>query len=342
MNFLIRKKKLSLGLFLFLVFTYPLAAQFQGYDETNGSATLGALFSKGSVVSDPSGALYGNLSFLNSTKSNHLDFGAAGSYANGSSSALLLFGAAYFKIGETWGVGIRGKPVYQRSFPTDERFNNYAVQGIVSKAITEHLSLGLGIGPGISGRPGGYGSYSWNLSGHMSYQFSDFKLGMILESPGSYRYDKYLGSEILREKLPERAIIGISFQISNSLALYAEGIRTFWEKANFILNKSNELPSYPVDTMYTGNFGISVGDPKVLQYLGGFGTEGKPLAVGGIKQLYGGSLGLRGGLFPSLLGEGYSYTVYIQRIGFGVKETEGAETRWGFQFHSQFGSMPNP
>lgn len=340
MGFRFWNLRLTFGILFYISFQIPIFAQFQGYDETNGSPYLAGLFSKGTAVSDPMGSLYGNISFLSQQKQNFLDFGTLGSYANQSYGSAILSASAYFQMGETWGFGFRGKPIYQRAFPTNSKFNNYAIQGFLSKSFTKQLSFGIAVGPGISGRPGGYSSYSWNVSTHVSYIIQNFKLGLVLESPGSYRYDRYLGSERLVERLPERVMFGLSYELTESLQFYAEGIRTFWERATFDLNKNNEMPAYPVNTMYTYNFGTSYGNRKEFQVLGGFGTEGKPTAERGIKQLYGGSIGVAGGLFPDTIGNGYYYAVTLQRLGFGVSEEEGAETRFGFQLQSQFGDSP--
>ncbi len=340
MGFPFRKRIFALGILFYFFFQIPILAQFQGYDEANGSPYLAALFSKGTAVSDPMGSLYGNVAFINRNRQNYLDFGTSGSYASQTSGAALLSAGSYFQMGETWGFGFRGKPVYQRAFPIDSKFNNYAIQGFLSKSITNQLSLGIAIGPGISGRPGGYSSYSWNVSTHVSYHLQNFKFGLVLESPGSYRYDKYLGSEKLVERLPERVMVGLAYEVNETLQFYVEGIRTFWERAYFDLNKNNEIPRYPVDTMYTYNIGTSYGNRKHLQVLGGFGTEGKPTSERGIKQLYGGSIGVAGGFFPETLGPGYFYAVSLQRVGFGVSEEEGAESRFGFQLQSQFGNLP--
>lgn len=311
-----------------------LFAQVAGYESAYPSAYLLGLSSTGVVTTNPMGSIYGNTAFLSNQPKHILDGGVNGSYANPKTSPLYLSGAMYFSYSESLGFGFRGKPVFLRSFPTDERFSNYAFQGFVNWKWNEHLSFALHLGPGVSGRIGGYSSYSWNLSASTALQYGNFRLGMILESPGTYRFDKYLGSEKLKERLPERILVGLGYKITESIDLQLEGNRTFFERSHTSLNGGNQSFEYPVRTMYAGNIGLAIGKIESFQLITGFGREFRADSV--LKGFYTASLGIAGSIFPKELGEGYLYAFSLQRSGLSVPERDGAETRAALQIQIQF------
>ncbi|EMY68885.1 hypothetical protein [Leptospira vanthielii] len=311
-----------------------LFAQVSGYESAYPSAYLLGLSSTGVVSSNPMGSLYGNAAFLANQPKHIVDGGVNGSYANPKTSPLYLSGAAYFSYSDSLGFGFRGKPVFLRSFPADERFSNYAFQGFVSWKWNENLSFALHLGPGISGRMGGYSSYSWNVSAQTAYQYGNFRLGVILESPGSYRFDKYLGSEKLKERLPERLLVGIGYKITEFIDLQIEGNRTFFERSHLSLNGGDNSFQYPLRSMYTGNIGLAIGKIESFQFISGLGREFR--ADSSLRGFYTASLGVAGSIFPKELGEGYLYAISLQRSGLSVPEREGAETRAAFQIQIQF------
>ncbi|XDD55853.1 hypothetical protein AB3N62_08650 [Leptospira sp. WS4.C2] len=322
---------------ILLVFTSSLGslfAQASGYESAYPSAYLLGLSSTGVVTSSSMGSLYGNTAFLSNQSKHIVDGGVNGSYANPKTSPLYLSGAMYFSYSDSLGFGFRGKPVFLRSFPTDERFSNYAFQGFVNWKWNENLSFALHLGPAVSGRIGGYSSYSWNVSASTAFQYGNFRMGLILESPGSYRFDKYLGSEKLKERLPERLLVGIGYKITEFIDLQIEGNRTFFERSHTSLNGGENSFQYPVRTMYSGNIGLAIGKIESFQIISGLGREFR--ADSALKGFYTGSLGIAGSIFPKELGEGYLYAISLQRSGLGVPEREGAETRAAAQIQIQF------
>ncbi|MCW7471131.1 hypothetical protein [Leptospira kanakyensis] len=325
---------LSLSFFLFPFVSGSIFAQISGNESAHPSAYLLGLSSSGVVTKNSMGSLYGNTAFLADTGKHLVDAGVNASYANSKISPLYLSGALYFSYSDSLGFGFRGKPVFLRSFPADERFSNYAFQGFVSWKLNEYLSFAFHLGPGVSGRLGGYSSYSWNVSASTAFQYGNFRLGVILESPGSYRYDKYLGSEKLKEKLPERLLVGIGYKITEMIDLQIEGNRTFFERSHISLNGATNSNVYPIRTMYAGNIGLAIGKIESFQVLTGLGREFR--ADSSLRGFYTASLGIAGSIFPSELGEGYLYSVSVQRSGLSVPEREGAETRAAAQIQIQF------
>ncbi|TGL37343.1 hypothetical protein [Leptospira perdikensis] len=334
---MIFKRKWYFLLFSLLISTSffgSLWAQVSGYESAYPSAYLLGLSSSGVVTKNSMGSIYGNTAFLSNQTKHIVDAGVNGSYANPKVSPLYLSGALYFSYSDSLGFGFRGKPVFLRSFPADERFSNYAFQGFVSWKWNEYLSFALNLGPGISGRIGGYSSYSWNLSASTAIQYGNFRMGLILESPGSYRFDKYLGSEKLKERLPERLLVGVGYKITESIDLQMEIHRTFFERSQISVNGGDNSFHYPIRTMYAGNVGLAIGKIESFQVLTGFGREFR--ADSALRGFYTASIGIAGSFFPSELGEGYLYSVSLQRSGLSVPEREGAETRAAAQIQIQF------
>ncbi|PJZ45272.1 hypothetical protein [Leptospira brenneri] len=325
---------LVFGFFLSISAFGNLQAQISGYESAYPSAYLLGLSSSGVVTKNTMGSLYGNTAFLAEQPKHLLDGGVNGSYANPKVSPLYLAGALYFSYSDSLGFGFRAKPVFLRSFPADERFSNYAFQGFVSWKLNEYLSFAINLGPGVSGRLGGYSSYSWNVSASTAFQYGDFRLGIILESPGNYRFDQYLGSEKLKERLPERLLVGVGYKITETIDLQIEANRTFFERSNISLNGGENSFSYPVRTMYAGNVGLAIGKIDSFQFLTGLGREFR--ADSTLRGFYTASIGLAGSIFPKELGEGYLYSVSLQRSGISVPERDGAETRAAAQIQIRF------
>lgn len=313
---------------------FPLHAQISGYDVAYPSAYLLGLSSQGVVSSNPMASLYGNTAFLSYQSKHILDTSANASYANPNVSPLYLSGAGYLSFSESIGFGIRGKPVYLRSFPADERFSNYAFQAFVNWKLNPYVSIAIQVGPGVSGRLGGYSSYSWNVSVSTAIQYENFRFGILLESPGTYRFDEYLGSERLKEKLPERLMLGIGYKWNDWLELQLEGSRKFYENTSVDLNHKSQYIAYPVKTMYSGNIGLAIGKMESFQVLTGVGREIR--MEQSLQGFYTVSLGVAGSFFPSWFGEGLYYAISLQRSGISVKEKDGGESRMAIQVQTQF------
>lgn len=334
---MIFKRKYFWAISLFLIWLFPIrpiSAQISGYDVAYPSAYLLGLSSQGVVSQNPMASLYGNTAFLSYQSKHMMDVSLNGSHANGKFSPLYISGAGYYSFSESFGFGVRGKPVYLRSFPTDERYSNYAFQTFANWKLNPYISFALQIGPSVSGRLGGYSSYSWNVSLSTAIQYENFRLGIILESPGKYRFDEYLGSERLKEKLPERALVGFGYQWNDWIFVQAEFSRKFYERTSVNFNQSNEYIAYPIRTMYSGNFSLAIGKMESFQFLTGVGREIRMDTE--LRGFYTASLGIAGALFPDWFGEGYFYALSLQRSGLSVPEREGAETRVATQLQLQF------
>lgn len=277
--------------------------------------------------------LYGNTSFLMNTKTNFTDVGIGAAQNRGDSSAFLFSGGGFYRLGEKWGVGVRLKPVYNRYFESDARMQNYALSGIVSYELTDSLYLGVNLGPSVSNRPGGYSSYSWNLSVSLGMIWGKWNFGVIAESPGVYRFENYLASEKLKEKLPERISAGAQYQINTEFFLYGELVRTFWERAMFSQNGLEEKPGFPLRDSYTGSLGIGYLPFPKLSLLTGVTSIAYPTEEGMLYKSLGMSIGASGEILPSVLGNGFWGGVYIQQTGLtGMVSPYAKETRLGFQF----------
>ncbi|TGM82033.1 hypothetical protein EHR01_04410 [Leptospira mtsangambouensis] len=323
-----------IALYFSTSFLGTISAQVSGYESAYPSAYLLGLSSSGVVSPNSMGTVYGNSAFLSFQNKHIVDGGVNLSYANPKTSPLYLSGATYFSYSESIGFGFRGKPIFLRSFPADERYSNYAFQGFVTWRWNEYLSFALHLGPGVSGRMGGYSSYSWNVSVSSAFQYGNFRLGYILESPGTYRFDKYLETEKLKERLPERLLVGFGYRLNEWIDIQVEGNRTFFEKSYTSLNGGKNSLQYPVHTMYAGNIGLAIGKIESFQILSGLGREFR--ADASLRGFYTASLGIAGSIFPGELGPGYLYSISVQRSGLGVPERDGAETRASAQIQIQF------
>ncbi|PJZ86061.1 hypothetical protein [Leptospira harrisiae] len=323
-----------IGLYLSTSFLGTLSAQVSGYESAYPSAYLLGLSSSGVVSPNSMGTVYGNSAFLTFQNKHLVDGGVNVSYANPKTSPLYLSGATYFSFSESIGFGVRAKPVFLRSFPVDERYSNYAFQGFVTWKWNDYLSFALHLGPGVSGRIGGYSSYSWNVSASSAFQYGNFRLGLILESPGTYRFDKYLETEKLKERLPERLLAGIGYRWNDWIDIQLEVNRTFFEKGSSSLNGGKNSLQFPVHTMYAGNVSLAVGKIDTLQLISGLGREFR--VESSLRGFYTASLGIAGSIFPQELGPGYLYAISFQRSGLGVPERDGAETRASAQIQIQF------
>ncbi|TGN18621.1 hypothetical protein [Leptospira idonii] len=322
-----------------LCFSSPVFAQFAGYQPAESSAYNSGLFSQGAGLRHEMSNLSGNHSFLISHKTNSVEAGFGLSSSGKTTSAILLNGGGFYKFSENWGVGVRFKPVYNRFFPGEERLINYAMNGILSYKVSENIYLGLGVGPAVSNRPGGFSSYSWNVSGSVGIILGNLNIGLVAESPGVYRFENYLGSEKLKERLPEKAVLGAQYRIHPAFFLYGEFGRVFWERAMFSQNGLEERPGFRVRASYTGSIGAGFSPwNNNVQILAGIGTFANPTSIGILDPVYGASLGINGEVLPSILGKGYFAGVYLQRTGINQpKEYYERETRVGFQFYSRWG-----
>jgi long-subunit fatty acid transport protein len=333
---------------LLLFFPVTLNAQFSGYSQADSSSYNAALFSNGAGLRDPLSNLAGNPAFLISHGKNLTEAGGASLVSQQTFGPILFNGGGFYSVSESFGFGLRLKPVYTKFFPADERLVNYAGQAFLSYKLSEIFYLGFGVGPTVSNRPGGFSSYSWNVFGSLGIIYRAFTFGLVIESPGSNRFNNYLGSETLKERYPEKISVGVQYQILPQLFLYSELVRTFWERAVFSQNGLEEKPPFPVNTSYTGNIGLGYRLVEQLDILFGFSQLANPARNGSLDPLHGVSLGLKGQIFPSVFGPGVFGSLYVQRIGISkTKEPFEEETRFGFQFQMQYDvrkddiNMPN-
>ncbi len=314
-----------------------LFAQFSGYQLSEGSAYNSALSSQGIGLNDSASNLTGNPAFFAFHGKHIIEAGAAGSRANSATGPVLLNGGGYYQFTPALGMGIRFKPIYHRFFPSDERFVNYTGQAIVTYKLNELFSMGFALGPSVSNRPGGFSSYSWNATGMFAFHWESLSIGVVLESPGANRFEAYLGTESLKERYPERASIGIKYELTSALFIYGELHRLFWERSMFSQNGLEERPGFPVRTMYNGSLGIGYKIMETTDLLFGGKKDANPTTSGVLDPVYGVSVGIKNEIFPSVFGKGLYGSIYLQRTGvFKPNEPFVPETSLGFQVHSVF------
>jgi len=317
-----------------------LSAQFVGYTDAPSSAYASGLFSQGVGIRDLNANLNGNPAFLSYHKQHIVEAGVHGAQSKQTTSNALLYGGGYYAISESFGIGARIKPVISRFNPAEERIFNYTGQLVLSYMVTEWMYLGFGIGPSVTNRIGGYSNYSLNVFGSMGFIYKSFTLGILAESPGANSFEVYLGSEKLKEKYPEKLSIGLQYDINSTFFFYTELQRTFWERITFSLNGLDENPNFLPKNSISGSFGGGIHILKNTNLLMGVTRFANALANGSLDPVYGASIGFKTEIFPSLFGEGLFGSFYVQRTKIRKTiEPYDAETRFGFQFTSQFNVM---
>ncbi len=329
--------KILLVLFPHLFFSGSLYSQFSGYTQAESSSYNAALFSNGTGIRDSMSNIHGNPAFLMSYGKHLLESGATTLQSQNAVGPIILNGGGFYQLTESLGMGIRLKPVYSRLFPADERLVNYTGQAVLSYKINEIFYLGAGVGPTVSNRPGGYSSYSWNLMGSVGMKLPGIHMGLTAESPGANRFQTYLGSEVLKERYPDRISFGIQFEVGQWGFLYGEIVRMFWERAVFSQNGLEEKPPFPIRTSYSGSIGFCYHILSNFDMLFGFTKFSNPNSNGSLDPVYGLSAGLKSELFPSVFGPGIFGSLYVQRTGIRKTiEPYEPETRFGFQLQVQY------
>jgi hypothetical protein len=329
-------------IFLLILFGSPLVAQFSGYTPAESSSYNAGLFSSGVGLRDSSANLSGNPAFLATHGKNIVEAGGSSMQARNALGPVILNGGGYLTISENLGVGVRFKPVYTKFFPSDQRLVNYAGQAFLSYKLGEIFYFGLGVGPSVSVRPGGFSSYSWNVFGSLGVIYKAFTVGMLLESPGTNRFSNYLETETLKERYPERLALGLQYDVSKDFFLYGEIVRIFWERAVFSQNGLEEKPPFPVRTSMSGSIGVGYHISDTLDLLFGISKFANATEKGALDPLYGVSAGLKSEILPSVFGKGIFGSVYLQRSGIRrTIESYEEETRFGFQIHVRMDASKN-
>ncbi len=325
--------------FLFLLFLLPthLFSQFAGYSQAESGSYNAALFSNGAGLRDPMANLSGNPAFLVSHGKNLAEAGGMGISAEKALGPVIFNGGGFYRITESFGVGVRFKPVYTRFFPSDERLINYTGQTVLSYKFNDSIFLGAGLGPSVSTRPGGYSTYSLNAFASIGILFEKISLGMVAESPGTNQFSQYLGTDTLKERYPEKISLGIQYDLNQSFFIYGEMVRTFWERAMFSQNGLEEKPPFPVSSSYSGTFGTGYHILPSLDFLMALSKFYNATSNGALDPVYGLSAGIKSEILPSVFGAGVLGSLYLQRTGIRkTLESYEPETRLGFQIQTQF------
>jgi len=232
-------------LFLSLALNTSLFSQkFGPYDLSLPHATSAGLASLGVGMNEPSSNLYTNPALLSSNSKRIVDAGVGVSTNQGRESSLKpMSGGFYIPIDEKYGWGITGKLTFYQNFPGGyDTMSMYAFSIFWSYKFSENWNGSVGIGPSVVLRGGYNSSYSLSPTVSLSYKNGNHLLGFFTQSPGKFRLEGYRGVDNLRERLPEFAAIGYSFQRGQTL-FYSEVRKIFWEKSSFELNDANSKPN---------------------------------------------------------------------------------------------------
>ncbi|GBF49158.1 hypothetical protein LPTSP4_06680 [Leptospira ryugenii] len=307
------KNSFALFIFTSAFFVSPIKAQFSGYEE-NVSSGLGAgLYSEGVGLRNALANSSGNPALLAYNKSSLVSFGLLANQQKQSNLAYQFNGSAYYQWNASMGFGVRARPMYSRSFPTEEKLQAYQGQVFLSYALNDSIFLSFGIGPSLASRVGGISSYSLSAYASVGIVYDKFTFGISLESPGSFRMDSFLGSERLRERLPERVSLGVQYDLNEYVFLYSELRRVIWERAYFRLNGIEEKPDYPSLTMFTGSFGLGWKYSSSSQILFGLANNTRATQSSGLQKMYGASIGYATELFPDAFGKGIFFNCFFQQ-----------------------------
>ncbi len=328
-------------LLLCIFFNSALFSQFSGYSSVSNSSYNASLSSLGTGIRDDLGSFHGNPAFLSGLKKHRAEVNIQSGQANESSSHSLYSGGGYFQFSEKIGYGVRLSSTYNRYFSEEEKFFHYSVPLFVSYRLTESWGIAFAVGPALSYRIPTFSSNSFYAAGYLSYEAPRFTFGLAVESPGSFRFDSYRGSDRLKEKLPERASVGFNFHWSEQIFIYSELNRIFWERASFSQNEREEAKSFEQGWGRTlfGSLGFGYRLPIGIRTTAGLTNEAFPLDTGRFVRTTGASVGISGELLPSIFGKGIHLASFIQRTAvFGNPSPLGAEFRFGFQVHLSYDS----
>ncbi len=232
-------------LFLSLVLNTSLFSQkFGPYDLSLPHAASAGMASLGVGIHEPNSNLYTNPALLSSNTKRIVDGSLGVSTNQGKESSLKpLTAGFYIPIDEKYGWGITGKQTFYQNFPGGyDTMSMYAFSIFWSYKFSENWNGSVGVGPSVVLRGGYNSSYSLSPTLSLSYKNGNHLLGFSLQSPGKFRLEGYRGVDNLRERLPEFAAIGYSFQKGQTL-IYSEARKIFWEKSSFELNDVNSKPN---------------------------------------------------------------------------------------------------
>jgi len=232
-------------LFLALILAYPLFAEKYGpYDLSFTHASSAGMASLGVGVNAPSANLYSNPAILSSNQKYIIDGGVTVSTNQGKYSALKPLSAGfYIPVDAKNGWGVTGKQTYYQNFPGGyEAMSNYTFSFFWTYKFSENWNGSIGIGPSVVYRGGYQSSFSLSPTASLSYKKEKHLVGLTMQSPGAFRLEGYRGVDNLKERLPEYAALGYSYQLQQTL-IYSEIRKIFWERSTFDLNGQSSRPS---------------------------------------------------------------------------------------------------
>ncbi len=252
-------------LFLSFILTLPLSAdKFGPYDLGFTHAAPAGMASLGVALNDTGSNLYNNPSLLASNQKYIVDGGLTFSANQGSYSPLKPLSAGfYIPIDSRTGWGATGKQTYYQNFPGGfDTMTNYTFSFFWSYKLSEKWNGSVGIGPSVIYRGGFQSSYSLSPTASLSYKNEKHLLGLMMQSPGKFRLEGYRGVDNLKERLPEYAAVGYSYQLQQTL-IYSEVRKIFWERSSFALNGQNTKPS--LDRGFGAEIKLSLGAQHSLK-----------------------------------------------------------------------------
>ena len=232
-------------LFLVLIHTYPLFAEkFGSYDLSFTHASSAGMAGLGVGKIDPSSNLYSNPALLSSNQKYIVDGAITVSTDQGKYSAVKPLSAGfYIPVDSKNGWGVTGKQSYYQNFPGGyDTMSNYTFSLFWSYKFSENWNGSFGIGPSVVYRGGYQSSFSISPTASLSYKKEKHLVGLIMQSPGAFRLEGYRGVDNLKERLPEYAALGYSYQLQQTV-IYSEVRKIFWERSSFDLNGQSSRPS---------------------------------------------------------------------------------------------------
>ena len=240
-----RNKVFRNFIFVSLITAVKISAQYSSFDTSFNHPVSAGMASNGVALREKQNAIYNNPALLSYEKKSVLD-GSALVSVQDNVYAPLRPGTAgfYIPLANNYGIGTAFKQVYANNFPDKDRMFSYSTHVFFSYSWNENFSLAAGLGPATSFRSYTQSNFSWSGSVYLSYKTEKITFGGGLESGTKLRYEGYRGSDKLEETLPERLILGFGYQLNDSILLYFEGRRIFWERSRFVLNERPEKPSF--------------------------------------------------------------------------------------------------
>ena len=232
---------------LFIFFhSISIYSQYSSFDLLP-THTIGAgMAVEGVGIRDTVLNLSSNPAFLAGKNEKVIDGGGVVPFQGTQSSSLRPshFGG-YYPLNEVSGIGVRGRTVFQSSFPTDSRFTYLQTHIFYSRVFYESIYISIGLGPGVGLR--GQEQSNLSVSPYLSlgYVIGKITMGFSVQSPGgNYNYKLYRNGDYLKERLPPTVILGISYNVSQNLQFYSELKRVLYEKSSFTLNDEENKPKF--------------------------------------------------------------------------------------------------